>query len=167
MANKALVVGSVLGVLIAPAVYKNYSSQNIPTNSGPVRAASAAEPPNCPHGLEPGGGPMRCADPNDPNSYLFKKANQQAQRPTKSQTKNTGVYSIENPPKNDNTWCRTHAKNATQLDRCWRRQHNEPMPEDVRANPNPKPGGKPGYGVICPTGTARQGQWRELVSESG
>ena len=99
MANKALVVGSVLGVLIAPAVYKNYSSQNIPTNSGPVRAASAAEPPNCPHGLEPGGGPMRCADPNDPNSYLFKKANQQAQQPTKSQTKNTGVYSIENPPK--------------------------------------------------------------------
>jgi hypothetical protein len=26
------------------------------------------QPPNCPYGLEPGEGPMRCADPNDPNS---------------------------------------------------------------------------------------------------
>lgn len=32
--------------------------------------AQAQQPPNCPYGLEPGGGPMRCANPDDPHSVL-------------------------------------------------------------------------------------------------
>jgi hypothetical protein len=31
------------------------------------------QPPNCPYGLEPGAGPMRCADPDDPNSVAYQR----------------------------------------------------------------------------------------------
>ena len=120
----------------------------------------AAEPPNCPYGLEPGGGPMRCADPKDPNSYLNKQKKPFAPRQTTNNptTKNvkSSTPSIENPPKGDNTWCRKHAKSATELDRCWRRQHGEPMPEDFHPNPNAQPGQGARYnpgGVIVPQGT--------------
>lgn len=40
-----------------------------------VAAVIAGRSPNCPYGLEPGGGAMKCADPNNPKSYLHKKNN--------------------------------------------------------------------------------------------
>jgi hypothetical protein len=158
MSKKALVIGSGIALLIAANVYKNHSSQNIRVD--PVRAALAWAAPNCPHGLEPGPGPMRCADPNDPSSYLYKKNKQQTE-PTPPQTSNTGTYSIENVPKKVQNWCKKRTKSATELDRCWRRATDEPMPEDFRPNPNPRPG----PGMICPIGTFRQGQWVKCAAQ--
>jgi hypothetical protein len=99
------------------------------------------QPPHCKYGLEPGEGPMRCADRNDPTSYLNKPKPPPTQKPRSAQTP-TGpmAYDIEHPPPNDNRWCNQHAKSATQLDRCWRRQHHEMMPEDTRAPPPAAPG---------------------------
>jgi len=36
------------------------------------------QPPACKYGLEPGMGPLRCADPNDPNSYLNRQSERAA-----------------------------------------------------------------------------------------
>lgn len=137
MSNKLLILGSSIALLIATTFYEDHSSQNLPANRiiSPARVWAA---PNCPYGLEPGDGPMHCADPNDPNSYLYKKNQQQTQpkpaQPAKPQTKKADVYSIDNPPKGDNLWCREHAKSAGELERCWRIQHPIPAPK-----PNPHP----------------------------
>jgi hypothetical protein len=105
-----------------------------------LSSASFAQTPYCPYGLEPGMGPMRCADPRDPNSYL----NRQPQRP-RPVPQQTGpmVYDIEHPPPfaNNRFWCRDNTRSATDLDRCSRRQHHEKMPEDYPALPPSAPSG--------------------------
>ena len=40
--------------------------------AGPCLAQSV--PKNCKYGFEPGGGTARCADPDDPNSYLYSES---------------------------------------------------------------------------------------------
>jgi hypothetical protein len=97
--------------------------------------------PHCKYGLEPGEGAARCADPNDPNSYLYKRRQQQMemrrQREAERQSQQSAKVDLEHPPANDPTWCRQNAKSATQLDRCWRRQHHEMMPENTPAPSEP------------------------------
>ena len=143
MTNKRLVATAALGLLIAAAAYKD-APRYIRIDISPVTTASAAEPPNCPHGLEPGGGPMRCADPNDPNSYLNKK-------PAKPQTKTTG-YTISADgkeiitpdgkhwarrpdwmpsPQQDPRFCARVTHSASDLNRCVQTQNQEFLPSQA------------------------------------
>jgi hypothetical protein len=145
MSKKVLIFGSVIALLIAAGVYKNHSSQNY----GTVRAASSWAPPNCPHGLEPGGGAMRCADPNDPSSYLYKKNKQQAQ-PAKPQTKTNytispdgkeiitpdGKHWARRPdwmpsPQEDPRFCVRETHSASALNRCVQIQNQEFLPSQA------------------------------------
>jgi hypothetical protein len=110
-----------------------------------LSSASFAQAPYCPYGLEPGPGPMRCADPRDPNSYLNHRPPPPVQRPRAVVPQQTGpmVYDTEHPPPfgNNKFWCRDNARSATELDRCSRHQHHEMMPEDYPALPPSAPSG--------------------------
>jgi hypothetical protein len=128
-----------------------------------IVSASVAQTPaavQCKYGLEPGEGPMRCADPNDPTSYLNKPKTPPTEKSRSAQTP-TGpmAYDIEHPPRNDNKWCNQHAKSATQLDRCWRRQHHEKMPEDYPALPPSAPAPYYGQSKMCRAWVESQHQY--------
>jgi hypothetical protein len=117
-----------------------------------LSSASFAQVPNCPYGLEPGMGPMRCADPRDPNSYLNRPPAPPVQR-QRAVPQHTGpmVYDTEHPPPfaNNRFWCRDNARSATQLDRCSRRQHHEMMPEDTPAMAPSAPAPHWGQSKMC------------------
>lgn len=148
MSKKVLVVGSGIALLIAAGVYKNHSLPNRPANYGTVMAASAWAPPDCPHGFEPGGGAMRCADPNDPNSWKNKQKAERAKPADKGYTVSADGKEIITPdgkhwwrrpdwipsPQQDPTFCKRVASrmhSARALNRCVQIQSQEYSPSQA------------------------------------
>ena len=87
------------------------------------------QPSNCKYGLEPGGGPMRCANPNDPNSYLNRP---KPARPQRQQMTEQGHYARRPAwmpsPQEDPRYCVTHTHSATGLNNCVTQQNQEYIP---------------------------------------
>jgi hypothetical protein len=138
--NKKVVIFAV-GIAGVVALHYGYSVGS--TGQLAPTVASGWTPPQCQYGYEPGGGPIRCANPNDPNSYLYKKAH--APQPKAGGSGYTispdgkeiitadGRHYARRPdwmpsPQQDPGFCARETHSASDLNRCVQIQDQEFLP---------------------------------------
>src|SRR5690242_1846484 len=156
---KQLFFAAAISLIVVPVNYTSSVAQKGQQTPATASSVFAAEPSNCPHGLEPGGGPMRCADPNDPKSYLNREKPAQTAPGRANDGETTapngakivsispdgmeiitadGKHWARRPnwmpsPKEDSKFCvrvTQHSHSASALNRCTQLQNQEFLPSE-------------------------------------